>query len=624
MRGDLPSGLSGGKFIAVDCGAGFLEEHWMAAEEKVPGSRIITHPVLWLLSVLVGVIAGFGAVVFRELIGLLHNLFFLGAFSVKYSANLHTPASPWGPAIILAPVAGAMGVAFLVKNYAIEARGHGVPEVMEAIYYNKGIIRPVVAVIKSLASALSIGTGGSVGREGPIVQIGAAFGSSVGQFLRLRAWQRITLIAAGAGGGIAATFNTPIGGVLFAAELLLHEVSVWTLVPVVISTATATYIGRIFLSDAPSFVIPALQINSLHPTNPWVLAACFIFGSLLGLVSTLFIKSIYSFEDFFDEKIPGNYYTRHALGMLLVGIMFYLTQRLWGHYYIEGVGYAAVQDVLAGSLTSIVLLLVLFVLKVIVTSLTLGSGGSGGIFSPALFLGATFGGAFGHLLLHWFPFLAVTPAAFAVMGMAGVVGGTTGAAVTAIVMIFEMTLDYNVVLPMTITVALSYGVRKFLCNDSIYTLKLTRRGHHMPEAMQSNFPLVRLAHDLMDSRLATAAASLPLNQLSKAVPAGQAVDFILVEQEGKIIGIVQMTSALDALARDGTTQTLGGIADRKFDVVTENDSLFKIISKRRLDRVSVFLVTTGPGPVSIHNIKGVISTERIADAMTETISLSNE
>jgi CIC family chloride channel protein len=199
-------------------------------------------------------------------------------------------------------VLGAVGVAFLVKNFAIEAKGHGVPEVMEAIYYSKGIIRPIVALIKALASALSIGSGGSVGREGPIVQIGSAFGSTLGQFLRLPAWQRITMISAGAGGGIAATFNTPIGGVLFAAELLLHEVSVWTLVPVVISTATATYISRLFLGDTPSFVIPAFQIPYFHPTSPWVLLAYVGLGCLMGLVSMLFIRSVYVFEDFLRRE----------------------------------------------------------------------------------------------------------------------------------------------------------------------------------------------------------------------------------------------------------------------------------------------------------------------------------
>ena len=180
------------------------------------GSSLVKEPIghakLWFLAVLVGVIAGLGAVVFRGLIGLFHNLLFLGKLSVIYDANLHTPTSHWGAGVVLVPILGALVVAFLVKNFAPEAKGHGVPEVMDAIYYNKGVIRPIVAVIKSLASAVTIGSGGSVGREGPIVQIGSSFGSTLGQLLRLPAWQRITMLAAGAGGGIAATFNTPIGG----------------------------------------------------------------------------------------------------------------------------------------------------------------------------------------------------------------------------------------------------------------------------------------------------------------------------------------------------------------------------------------------------------------------------
>lgn len=569
-------------------------------------------------------IAGLGAVLFRGLIGLFHNLLFLGKFSFLYSANLHTPASPWGPAVILVPVVGAVGVVLLVKNFALEAKGHGVPEVMEAIYYHKGIIRPVVVLIKSLASALSIGSGGSVGREGPIVQIGSAFGSTMGQLFHLPAWQRITMIAAGAGGGIAATFNTPIGGVLFAAELLLHEVSAWTLVPVVLSTATATYIGRLCLGANPSFEIPAFQTPYFHHTSPWLLLAYIGLGFLMGLVSVLFIKSVYAFEDFFEERIPGNYYTRHLSGMLLVGILVYLTWRFAGHYYIEGVGYSTVQDVLAGTLSSLGLLLLLFVLKVAATALTLGSGGSGGIFSPSLFLGATFGGAYGILLIRLFPALPISPPAFAVVGMAGVVGGATGAAITAIVMIFEMTLDYNVILPMTVTVAISYGVRKFLCKDSIYTLKLTRRGHHMPEAMQANFPLVRLARDVMETRLAPVPASTRLNALSRAVSAAGHIEYLLVEDHGRVVGVVKKDSALDILTRNGAAAAVREVANENFEVVAENTTLFDLISTMRANHVTLFLVASQPTPVLVGNVKGVISKERIADIMTETISLSKE
>jgi CIC family chloride channel protein len=210
------------------------------------------------------------------------------------------------------------------------------------------------------------------------------------------------------------------------------------------------------------------------------------------------------------------------------------------------------------------------------------------------------------------------------MGMAGVVAGATGAAITAIVMIFEMTLDYNVILPMTITVAISYGVRKFLCNDSIYTLKLTRRGHRMPEAMQSNFPLVRMARDIMESQLSAVPAGTPLNELPHAAGARQPSQFLLAEREGKVIGVLRMDFALDMLSRAGATKSIGEIADTNFKVVAETSTLFNIISKMRSDHATLFVVASGSPPVSVNAVKGVISKERIADAMTETISLSSE
>ena len=199
---------------------------------------------LSILGVIVGLVTGVGAVLFRSLIGLLHNIAFLGRFEIAYDANLFTPPSPWGAFIILVPVLGGLVVTFLIVNFAPEARGHGVPEVMDAIHYHQGIIRPVVAVIKSIASSISIATGAAVGREGPIVQIGSSLASTLGQIIPMAPWQRITLVAAGAGAGIAATFNTPIGGVLFAIELMLPEVSARTFLPVALATGAATYVGR--------------------------------------------------------------------------------------------------------------------------------------------------------------------------------------------------------------------------------------------------------------------------------------------------------------------------------------------------------------------------------------------
>ncbi len=204
---------------------------------------------LALLALVVGVVTGIGAVVFRDLIGLVHNVFFLGQFSFAYNARLFTPTNPWGPLVILVPVIGSLGVTWIVSTFAPEAKGHGVPEVMDAIYYQQGVIRPVVAVVKSIASALAIGTGAAVGREGPIIQIGSALGSTLGQVIRMQAGQRITLVAAGAGAGIAATFNTPIGGVLFATELMLPEISVNTFLPVALATGTATAVIWLFMPE---------------------------------------------------------------------------------------------------------------------------------------------------------------------------------------------------------------------------------------------------------------------------------------------------------------------------------------------------------------------------------------
>ncbi|MGH6676932.1 MAG: chloride channel protein, partial [Xanthobacteraceae bacterium] len=313
-----------------------------------------------LLAIAVGVVGGIGAVVFRGLIALVHNFAFLGTFSIIYNANIFTPPSPWGAAVILAPVIGSFVVTLLVTKFAPEAKGHGVPEVMDAIYYDEGKIRPVVAAVKSLASAICIGTGGSVGREGPIVQIGATFGSTIGQFIGMAPWQRITLVAAGAGAGIAATFNTPIGGVMFAIELMMPEVSVRTFLPVALATGTATFIGNLILGPHPAFAMPAQALIGSHPASLPALLLFALLGAIIGIAATIFVWALPFAEDQFDRI--KNPYLRHAIGMLLVGMLFYALFRLWGHYYVEGVGYATVQALLVGQMTPILYILPLLYL----------------------------------------------------------------------------------------------------------------------------------------------------------------------------------------------------------------------------------------------------------------------
>jgi CIC family chloride channel protein len=578
--------------------------------------------ILYLISAPVGVVAGLGAVVFRWLIAFFHNLLFSGKVSFFYNANSHTAVSPWGIFVILVPVAGAVGVVFLVKNFAPEAKGHGVPEVIDAIYYNRGVIRPIVAIVKSIASALSIGSGGSVGREGPIIQIGATFGSVVGKLFRMPGWQRITLIASGAGGGIAATFNTPIGGVLFAAELILHEISVRTLVPVAISTATATYVGRVFFGDHPSFIIPMFETPYFHITNPVLLVFYAGLGIIAGIVSTVYIKSLYSFEDIFEKWIPGNYYIRHMAGMFLVGITMYMLLINFGHYYTEGVGYSTIQDILSGTLLQFTLLILLFLAKLFSTSLTLGSGASGGIFSPSLFMGACLGGVYGLIIQQFLPGLAISPPAFAVAGMAGIVGGATGAAMASIVMIFEMTLDYNVIVPVTITVALSYGIRKIFLKESIYTLKLIRRGHDVPDSLEANYHVLNRVQDIMDTNFSSVPSSLTLNEFAKITLTMKSVEwFLMTDDSGRVKGIVRKDAALGAFEPAGEKDRISEIAEWNYVTVDEKANLLNAIDAMRSGHASVALVTDiKKDPLAI-SVKGLITKRKIVDAMEHSLEM---
>lgn len=594
----------------------------MWRKEGISGQAL--GPIMfYILALFMGIFAGLGAVLFRGMISIFHNVLFLGRFSVTYNANLHTPPSPWGPLVILIPVLAAVVVTFLVQNFAPEAKGHGVPEVMDAIYYNKGIIRPVVAAVKSFASALSIGSGGAVGREGPIIQIGSSFGSSLGQLLGLPVWQRVTLVAAGAAGGIAATFNTPIGGVLFATELMLAEVSVQTLVPVAISTATATYVGRIFFGLYPSFIIPDFEKPYFRLTNPWVLLTYVGLGLLTGVLSTLFIKSIYGFEDFFENRVPGNSYTRHMLGMLLVGTSMYVLLRTAGHYYIEGVGYSTVQDVLAGAAGQIPLLLILFVLKLLATSVTLGSGASGGIFSPSLFLGATFGGAYGLALQFFFPHIGITPPAFAVAGMAGMVAGATGAAMAAIVMIFEMTRDYNVIIPMTITVALSHGIRRMLSEESIYTLKLARRGRHLPQMLHADLHYLRQAASAMRQTCPILSAHETLEQCARPGALCAHNSWFVVADGTRIVGVISKAMLYDAFLQREATVVLAAIAQDNYITATETTSLYTLLKGFFFQGASVALILDDEGEKTVASLRGIISREQIVDSMTGDIEMSS-
>ena len=575
-------------------------------------------PLFCLLAMVVGIITGLGAVLFRALIGLVHNVLFLGQFSFAYDSSVFTPASPWGIGVILVPVIGGIGVTFIVSTFAPEAKGHGVPEVMDAIYYQRGVIRPIVAVAKSLASALSIGSGAAVGREGPIIQIGSALGSTFGQMIRMSLGQRIILVAAGAGAGIAATFNTPIGGVIFATELMMPEISVATFLPVAIATGTATVVGQMFFGPQPAFAVPsALGLLPAGPDGLVVLVLYTVLGAVTGAAAALFIRGLHWLEDGFD-LIPGRY-VRHIVGTLIIGVLIWSMMHWFGHYYVDGVGYDTLGAALSGTLNGAGFFLLLFVGKLVATCVSLGSGSSGGIFSPSLFMGAMLGGAFGTVADTVAPGLSISIPAFAMVGMGAMVGGGTGAAMTAVTMIFEMTRDYQIVLPMILAVATSLGVRRLLSPQSIYSMKLVRRGHPIPTALHANMFMVQSARAVMEPEVLRCAADQAIGSLLPAQRPPSGVAHVIVTRGDRIVGA--FAAERSVLARLDPATPVVDLAHRPFAIVRENASAFDVLTRLRRRKAAVAIVIAQEGRPRAASVRGMITRDHVAETVADSVQI---
>ncbi|GAB3668302.1 chloride channel protein [Nocardioides korecus] len=417
------------------------------------------------LALAVGLGAGLGAVVFREMIVGLTRLF---SGHADYAAAGHAanPLVPWlGPFfVVLAPAVAGLLYGPLVHRFAPEARGHGVPEVMLAVARHGGRIRPQVALVKSLASALCIGGGGSVGREGPIVQIGSALGSSLAQVLRLDESRVRLLVACGAAGGIAATFNAPLAGVFFAMELILGAWTAESFGMVVVASVTSSVVGRAVLGDSPFLRLPALHVTHLVQ---YPLVA--LLGVLAGVVGVGFSRVLYAVEDLCDRVWRGPEWLRPAVGGLVLGLLLLALPQMYG------VGYPVLGDAVAGRY-AVAFLLALLVGKVLACSLTIGIGGSGGVFAPSLFVGAMLGAAFGAVVHQLAPGAGGSPGTYALVGMGAVFAGSARAPITAVVILFELTGEYTIILPMMLAIVLATGVSHLLSHDTVYTRKLLRRG----------------------------------------------------------------------------------------------------------------------------------------------------
>ena len=495
--------------------------------------------VLIATAILVGMSTGIGAIAFRYLIR-----------AVEWVGYTWIPevTSAWGSAyIIFVPALGGLLVGLLVYNFAREAKGHGVPEVMEAVALRGGRIRPVVAVVKSLASSLTIGSGGSAGREGPIVQIGSAIGSSIGQALHLSDDRVSNLVACGAAAGIAATFNAPIAGVIFALEVILGgRFTVRYFSSVVVSAVVASIIGRVAFGNIPAFIIPKeYGVNSL-----WEYLLYPILGVLAAFTGVAFTRLLYAGEDFFDDRKRIPEWVKPAIGGALLGALALayplvkLTQPITYDRmpHIFNVGYDVIEGALAGNLALGVVIALLF-LKMAATVLTLGSGGSGGVFAPSLFMGAMLGAAFALTVDRIFPGVIGPSGAYALVGMAAVFSASAHAPITAVIILFELTGDYRIILPLMLTVVVATLIaQRLLHNESIYTLKLSRRGVRLQRGRDQDILRSVLVREVAQrTNLHTVPADMSLAQLADFLSSSHHHGLPVLDEQGRLWGIVTVS-----------------------------------------------------------------------------------
>ena len=574
------------------------------------------HLFMVAIAIICGLGGGCGAVVLRALIEFIQGVFFgQGADFLSLVEQV-----PWTWRL-LAPALGGVVVGPLVYFFAQEAKGHGVPEVMESIVVHGGVIRPRVVVVKALASAITIGSGGSVGREGPIVQIGSALGSTIGQVLGVSTRQIRTLVGCGAAAGIAAAFNAPIAGALFAVEILLGDFGVPQFSPIVISSVVATVVSRHFLGNFPAFKVPAYQLVSPFELIPYT-----IVGVIAGLVALAFISTLYGCEALFDRlRIPE--YLKAGLGGLLVGVVgIWLPQ-------IFGVGYDTINAALAGNVP-VVLLGTLLVVKMVATSITLASGGSGGVFAPSLFLGAMTGGFLGNVIHQWFPAFTATSGAYALVTMGAVVGAATHAPITAIIIIFELTGDYHIIAPLMAACVVSTLIATLLRRDSIYTLKLRQRGIDPFKEEDPNVLKNLYVRDIIDREPEVIPAAASFAQILSLVVQSRHAEFFVVNEQGDLLGAVSLSSLRRLIFDQEELQRIvvaGDLVVPVSQAVREDDNLdvvMRLFSHTEVEEVAVVDAQDPKKLVGSIHRQDVINARNkevlrrdLAGSMSSTISL---
>ncbi|MGH8306873.1 MAG: chloride channel protein [Gammaproteobacteria bacterium] len=480
-----------------------------------------------VLAALIGLAAGVTAYILYGLIAVITNLVYFHQLSFKLT-NITTNTLGWW--VLIVPAIGGLIVGLMAKYGSDKIRGHGIPEAMEAIVVNKSRIKPRVALLKPVSAAIAIGTGGPFGAEGPIIMTGGALGSIVGQVLRMTAAERKVLLACGAGAGMAATFSTPIAGVIFAIELLLFEFRARSFIPLVIATTIATTIHVQLISPGPMFTVGHVNFDIIHGLPFYV-----VLGVICGYMAVAMSRGLFWIEDLF-EKLPVSEMWWPAIGAVGLGAIGFFVPR------VLGVGYGTISDILNNHLTLGLLLLIL-VFKSLALLISLGSGTSGGLLAPMFMGGAALGAAFAIIVNHIIPGIHLDPGAYAVVGMAAVFAAAARATFALIIFAFEITRNYESVLPLMLVCVIASGIAQLYMKESIMTEKLARRGLKIHMEYEVDVLRQVTVGEVMDRKPVALKADMLLSELVGRIGRHDPAvvrhnGYPLLDAQDKLVGVI--------------------------------------------------------------------------------------
>ena len=578
-------------------------------------SRLIggENPTLVVLGAGVGVVAGFAAVALVLLVRLVSSLtwtFSVGANDVVPSDALAQDAGSQLPTFwpLLVVPAGMLLVVLLCRWLAPDAAGHGVPEVMSAVARKFGLMRGRVGAVKLVASAINIGTGGSVGKEGPIVQVGAAFGSVCSRWLGLRGRHMRTLVGCGAAAGIAAVFNAPIGGVMFALEIVIGAYSLSSFAPVLIASVAGSVTARRLLGAESAFAIPDSLREGITITSPWEIGSYVVMGLIFGLVSVGFTRLLYLTEDGAHAWRAPKLVKALLAGLAVGGLGMLLPQVL-------GEGHHMMTQVLVDDGTGMPwrLLLLLGLAKTVATVITLAGGGSGGVFAPSLYVGAMLGSVYGQLAAVAFPGFIGHAGAYALAGMAALLAGTAHAPMTAILLLFEMSDNYLLILPLMTVSVLATVVAQRLMPDSIYTFDLSRRGIVLRDREDTALLRQLRVADAMRPAPACLPDTTTFDRIVRRLMLSDSSDLPVVDGEGRLTGAVSFDDVREFLRDEGLDHLLlARDCAREVTTLAPHDTLLEALDTFEKHPLNEIPVVVAGRPVGALRRDDVLSTYRRA------------